>query len=91
MKHTTANQAIHAALNPGNAPEAAFPANRLRNSPRMEQYPMTVTEALKSEINAYSRSGAIDACECCMIAMEQVARRFRLTLRQVEQLFCQYA
>lgn len=61
------------------------------NVARTPRNPATVSEALKSEITAYCRSGAIDACECCMIAMEQVGRRFGLTFRQCEQLFVELA
>lgn len=61
------------------------------NAQHMAPNPMTVSEALKSEITAYVRSGAVDACECCMMAMEQVATRFRLTFRQTEELFTRLA
>lgn len=52
---------------------------------------LTVTDALREEVSAYCRSGAVDACECAMIAMEQVAQRFRLTFRQCEELFTRLA
>lgn len=73
------------------AQQPTFPARGATNAQHMAPNPMTVSEALKSEITAYVRSGAVDACECCMMAMEQVATRFRLTFRQTEELFTRLA
>lgn len=83
MKHTTdRNAAIQAFLNPqqrGNSFAGATNGTR------------TVSEAIRDEIGAYVRSGAVDAAECCALAMEQVARRFGLTFRQTERLFVELA
>jgi hypothetical protein len=61
------------------------------NAPQAAHSAMNVSEALKSEVSAYCRSGALDPFPCTIIAMEQVASRFRLTFRQVERLFVELA
>jgi len=83
MKYTTDRmQAIHSAFN---TPQTATQPRTAPNDTR------TVSEGIRDEISAYVRSGAVDAAECCALAMEQVARRFGLTFRQCERLFVELA